>query len=301
MAPFRKLLYLIAITAFSAPCWAQSDVVVDMSVLEDLENYNPPPMFQDGAVAIPVQDPVRFPMDVKTNNNSVNPSVSPSQSVYIPKTPPIPKRRPSVLNASVSFIQEIRESKNMDPITEDKMPVIVEKPKGLPGPEADAMDINADPLTQALHAPSAQDIYKSIVDTAEAGQSLNSGPDISLYVRKRRAREIGDSTQIISFAFGPQQADLNEEIESIISKKALAILRDGSDLRVEVQAFASPNGEGQSSARRLALSRAINIRAFLIEQSVDPKRIDLRALGSNTDIEPADRVDLLFLNPADSL
>ena len=38
-----------------------------------------------------------------------------------------------------------------------------------------------------------------------------------------------------------------------------------------------------------------------IENNIDPKRIDLRALGDKTDVRPIDRVDLIFLDKSELL
>ena len=54
-------------------------------------------------------------------------------------------------------------------------------------------------------------------------------------------------------------------------------------------------GLGPVSAVRLALSRALNARAYLIEQGVRSTRIDARAIGLPEDTGPADRIDILLL------
>jgi len=47
------------------------------------------------------------------------------------------------------------------------------------------------------------------------------------------------------------------------------------------------------SPRRLSLSRALAVRAFLIDQGVRSTRLDVRALGDKTGDGPADRVDIV--------
>ena len=47
-----------------------------------------------------------------------------------------------------------------------------------------------------------------------------------------------------------------------------------------------------AAARRLSLSRALQVRSYLIDQGVRSTRIDVRALGANVPSGPADRVDI---------
>ncbi|MCH8925159.1 MAG: OmpA family protein [Proteobacteria bacterium] len=56
---------------------------------------------------------------------------------------------------------------------------------------------------------------------------------------------------------------------------------------------ASRSPGSASAARRLSLSRALAVRAYLIEQGVRSTRMDVRALGDKVPDGPADRVDVL--------
>jgi outer membrane protein OmpA-like peptidoglycan-associated protein len=70
-----------------------------------------------------------------------------------------------------------------------------------------------------------------------------------------------------------------------------------TDRRVQINAYAAGTQETVSAARRLSLSRALNVRSYLIEQGVRSTRIDVRAIGLPEDNGPADRVDILLLTP----
>jgi outer membrane protein OmpA-like peptidoglycan-associated protein len=61
--------------------------------------------------------------------------------------------------------------------------------------------------------------------------------------------------------------------------------------RIELQAYGGARGDKGSDARRLSLKRALNIRQVLIDDGVDPGRIDVRAMGG-AENGPADRVDI---------
>ena len=69
-------------------------------------------------------------------------------------------------------------------------------------------------------------------------------------------------------------------------------LKDQSNLRLQLMAYAGGEKLSASRARRLSLSRALSVRSFLIESGVRSTRIDVRALGNKTTEKPVNRVDL---------
>ncbi|MBC6440470.1 MAG: OmpA family protein [Rhodospirillales bacterium] len=68
------------------------------------------------------------------------------------------------------------------------------------------------------------------------------------------------------------------------------------DRRLQLRAYASSENSSASDARRLALSRALAVRAFLIENNVRSTRIDVRALGDKAEGGPLDRIDIIPVN-----
>ncbi|MBI3440814.1 MAG: OmpA family protein [Proteobacteria bacterium] len=67
------------------------------------------------------------------------------------------------------------------------------------------------------------------------------------------------------------------------------------DTRLQIRAYATGEDGNSSSARRMALSRALMVRAYMTDKGIKPIRLDVRALGSETDKAPTDRVDLVFV------
>lgn len=62
--------------------------------------------------------------------------------------------------------------------------------------------------------------------------------------------------------------------------------------RFELRAYAGPPHDTSSSARRLALRRALSVRRELIDNGIVAERIQVRALGGTSDSGPQDRVDI---------
>ena len=71
-------------------------------------------------------------------------------------------------------------------------------------------------------------------------------------------------------------------------------LQDTGEKRLEIRGFAKGDDTDQSSARRMALARALSVRSYLMGKGIKPVRLDVRALGSETDRMPIDRVELVF-------
>ncbi|MEX2297283.1 MAG: OmpA family protein [Dongiaceae bacterium] len=96
----------------------------------------------------------------------------------------------------------------------------------------------------------------------------------------------------VSVVFATESADLPPEAEGALRELAVR-MADDETLRLELLAYAAGDEDSASRARRMSLSRALAVRAFLINEGVRSTRMDVRALGNNIEGEPADRVDIL--------
>ncbi|MEZ0260935.1 MAG: OmpA family protein [Alphaproteobacteria bacterium] len=107
------------------------------------------------------------------------------------------------------------------------------------------------------------------------------------------------------FATVPTQSDLmlefpgnSSDLTTATQRKLDAIVVQMEDLddggRLQVRGYAAGEDGSKSSARRIALSRALSVRSYLMDKGVKAKRVDVRAMGSETDRNPLDRVDLIF-------
>ncbi|MDI1226964.1 MAG: OmpA family protein [bacterium] len=97
----------------------------------------------------------------------------------------------------------------------------------------------------------------------------------------------------LTLGFPGNSSDLTGESQ----KKLDAVIRQMADMiegRLQVRGYASGEDGSQSSARRIALSRALAVRSYLMDKGIKPNRVDVKAAGSETDRQPLDRVDLIF-------
>lgn len=96
----------------------------------------------------------------------------------------------------------------------------------------------------------------------------------------------------VSIGFAEGASELTPEARSSLDVLAER-LRGDESLRVQLLAYAVAIDDNTSRARRMSLSRALAVRAYLIEKGVRSTRMDVRALGSNVEGEPADKVDII--------
>jgi outer membrane protein OmpA-like peptidoglycan-associated protein len=91
--------------------------------------------------------------------------------------------------------------------------------------------------------------------------------------------------------FSPGAEEIGTEAGDLLSGLIERLAADGGS-QIEIRAYAGAKPD-PANARRISLSRALNIRSFLIDRGIDSKRIALRALGNTSPPDqPADRVDL---------
>lgn len=94
--------------------------------------------------------------------------------------------------------------------------------------------------------------------------------------------------------FTPGGADLPQSAAPTIGELAILMSKEPG-LRLQLLAFATATTENESQSRRLSLDRALAVRGALIDAGVRSTRIDVRALGGQTDEKPTDRVDILVM------
>lgn len=95
--------------------------------------------------------------------------------------------------------------------------------------------------------------------------------------------------------FSGDSVNLPKDARDRLVALAGNLLEDES-LRAQVKAYASGSSGSASAARRLSLSRALAVRALLIEEGVRSTRIDVRALGNRSEDGPPERVDVLVVS-----
>ncbi|MBI2233766.1 MAG: OmpA family protein [Micavibrio aeruginosavorus] len=98
-----------------------------------------------------------------------------------------------------------------------------------------------------------------------------------------------------ALTFPAGEADLPAEAKSTIDSGVVGALKSQPQARIQIIAWASAPDGKEGSARRTSLSRALAVRSYLIGQGIDATRMDVRAMGVQTDPKAApDKVDLIL-------
>lgn len=77
--------------------------------------------------------------------------------------------------------------------------------------------------------------------------------------------------------------------------KVVARLKADESTRVNIVSYASAAADQASTARRVSLSRALAVRAYLIDNGVNNMRINVQAEGDKNNGGAPDRVDLFYV------
>jgi outer membrane protein OmpA-like peptidoglycan-associated protein len=125
-------------------------------------------------------------------------------------------------------------------------------------------------------------------DTAPTGDAAPGVQTASLTV--------GAPMEDMTVTFDSDSAELTDLVQAELRSLANS-LRANEASRIQVLGFASAKDGSQDLARKLALSRALKVRTFLIDAGVPSARIQVRSLGDQADGGPANRVDI---RPIDS-
>jgi len=243
----------------------------------------PKPFFTSTRIAPPMpQTPAPAATMVQEDVVPVAPVAPP---VAEPVTIPVPAP-PPVLVPVERKSRIVDDGPNAEPAAEPApvaAPVVASATPVTPQPAPEASltpdEVKA-PVPAAAAAPKAEKIAEAPA-TPEAPPAEDSAPAVP---------EVADLTinfdSTSSTLPQPEQKKLDD-----LAKQ----LTDAPAMRIQIRGYAKGDASDASSARRMALARALNVRSYLMDKGIKPVRLDVRALGSETDKMPIDRVDMVFV------
>jgi len=133
-----------------------------------------------------------------------------------------------------------------------------------------------------------------VFDVSQSMQSEN-GDDSYLLSPAENQNELMPKATTASLFFTSGQDQLSDEMKKSIEQDIIPKLLQDKTLRIEIKSYADAPDKTPSSARRLSLSRALDLRTYLLSRKIDSYRMDVRALGNATDTIPMDRIDVGFI------
>ena len=101
-----------------------------------------------------------------------------------------------------------------------------------------------------------------------------------------------DGSQKISMLYLEKQSGIKDAQINILEQVIIPELKSNEDVRLIIQAYANSPDDSLNSDRRLALDRALEVREYILSKEIPSNRMDVRSLGSQTNVQPLDRVEL---------
>ena len=165
--------------------------------------------------------------------------------------------------------------------------------------------VAADPLPEASPAAPVEQATPAVVETPAAPVEA-AAPRPSLEIVAPPLADVNAPSEPaeaampvvpiiddLTLGFPGNSSDLNSESQRKLDA-VIAQMKGMIEGRLQVRGYAAGEDGSQSSARRIALSRALAVRSYLMDKGIKPTRVDVKAAGSETDRQPLDRVDLIF-------
>lgn len=147
-------------------------------------------------------------------------------------------------------------------------------------------------LAQRLVEPDANKIAAKLPDAND-----KKAPD-SATKKPPASEKPVPASELLSLEFKPKVTEVQADQKELLKSSILPLLDKSKTARLQILAYASTETgkatENSGSARRVSLARGLSIRAALLEMGIMPTRMDVRALGDQTNEKPADRVDLVM-------
>ncbi|SLN73512.1 OmpA family protein [Oceanibacterium hippocampi] len=308
----------------------QPSVEVNLDAVEHSGSLGRGPGLPGGSGVGPINDPaggitLRPPAGVAGNPVAI-PGTAPSPAAVGTLRPPVPAQRPMVATTPAPAPAPVATAKTTPTATPTgtvatarpavpvppapKIPAkpsenatVAPKPpapKPATGMSAPATGTGTAPTPTAppaptpapvVTAPSAPEPAPAPARPETAPATLaKADPGSAAIASARPAAPIGEA---VTIAFAGDAVELGSDARAALDG-VVGALKD-NDQRVQLKAFAADTGEGANSARRVSLSRALAVRAYMIDGGVRSTRIDVRALGDADDGGDADRVDIVML------
>lgn len=249
---------------------------------QNIENYIPPSLFDSHAVAPDQPKPIKTPKLPKLSKPAIEIKKVESKQVEIQKDtkpakekvePPKPSPKPE---PKQNFAKPIEVDK-----PKPRSEGIVKGPKTMPAVKKQGVE------TEILFEPKvkAKPMINNdiIVETPKTVPNLKKEPIEKPFIEDKE----------FVFTYSGNEVDLPDLYNDILSKGVLAQLSYFPNYSIDILSVAPmEKNVSLSAGRRTALTRALKIREYLIENDISSDRIDVRALSAQDMPERANRIIL---------
>lgn len=191
----------------------------------------------------------------KMETKPVTDAPLPKLPVLAPKTPEKKEQKPVA-----TTVKEVQKESGKLPSS--KLPPLPSTEKA-----------EAPELPPLPKPPAAEMVEDASPATEEPKPDANPVPE-----KLPALSKAGDAEKAASITYKKGKADLSKDDKASLSEIAEQVKQSQGNVRIA--AYASGSAEESSVAKRTSLTRALNIRAYLIDKGVNPQSITTQALGN---------------------
>lgn len=148
------------------------------------------------------------------------------------------------------------------------------------------------PPPPAATAPAAKADEPAIAMPVVNAPAAPSGESAAVAATTQAIAEKPASIPALTIAFKSTETTVPLSMKDEITKLAKQLIQNPNQ-RVTLVAYAAAIGDQVSTARRISLSRALSVRAYLIDAGVNNLRINVQAEGDKNPGGDPDRVDMI--------
>ena len=202
----------------------------------------------------------------------------------------LPKAEPKAAQiAQPEIAKPVQTAKVEAPPAPAAAPAPVSAPVAAPAPAVASAPVAPPMALTPPPAPVAPPVAKVEPPKSELVQLASVAPAVAAPV-------FSSKSDSLTIAFGADSARLPDNVHGPLDALVKRMQKDDG-IGLQLLAYAEGDDANASKARRLSLSRALEVRKYLMEQGVRSTRIEVRALGNKMDGSgPGDRVDAVVVS-----
>lgn len=277
-----------------------------LSQNNSISDYVPPPLFGAPPKASPssreIDSPKKRSDDAKIIELRKNDNQAPSKNEATNlkklkelralkektsafKTVPLPKKKP---------IMRDKVNNTEPPKTEEQKIIrntegVVKGPKTMPAVKKRSVE------AEVLEGPSSATIKTDMLARVQSKE--NSSEERVPITQKSKPKQAATLLKDrLVLVFQPSEAILSDSKRVMLLEQVVPVLANNANKRLNITAYASPDADNMNADKRLALSRGLAVRSYLLRHNVSPSQLNVRSLGSDTQQQPYDRVEIELIN-----
>lgn len=225
--------------------------------------------------AVTTQKPILIE-DKPVEKNFVKPGPEPIDLLQKKEIPKL--ERPAVTKPVEKKLIEI------EPILIQKKSTsegVVKGPKTMPSNKKKAVEAEVT-FEENDNVTANDSILQRVQDTkTEVDAKLETpAPDVAIDIKLPELEKMPDGARKVVINYAPATTELSERHKAILNQLIIPEMDKDINLRLLLMAYASPLEGVLASDRRIALSRALEVRQYLIDQTISSSRLDVKSMGS---------------------